>query len=264
MDDALIEDSSELTNAEATPIQSERPAFALYIDADNQSAHSAAALVDVLQHDVGGRICRVTVAGNDKGKKNDSWIDALREQIPDLRIENVSVPCRPNAADIALILALGADMAEHLAAQTRVVVVSRDTLLLDAAEQVKTAGVRLYVAYADGEVPTARRTSLTTFLLPSPIELPKTMAAVTTPAAPSPPIQPISPAKSTISKEVARALAHVRASCKQQPGGGYSPTEVGQALTKLGYTTPGARRQILAQFPNLQEQGCAAQKRLIF
>jgi len=39
---------------------------------------------------------------------------------------------------------------------------------------------------------------------------------------------------------------------------------VGQALAKLGYATPVARRQILAQFPHLQTKGQAAQKRLVF
>ncbi|NEX19027.1 NYN domain-containing protein [Thiorhodococcus mannitoliphagus] len=266
MDDVLIQNFPRLTLAEAQPRPCERPAFALYIDADNQSVRSAAALLDLLQQDVGGHISRVIVAGNDKGNKNEAWIKTLREQIPELVIENLSVPCRPNAADIALILALGADVAEHRQNRTRVVVVSRDTLLLDAAEQVKAAGVRLYVAYADGEVPTARRTNLTTFLLPSLSDPPQAAASttelMTTPA--RQPLQPVLPTPSAIPNEVAIAMAHLRATCQQQPGGGYSTTDVGQALTTLGYKTAAARRQILAQFPNFREEGRASQKRLIF
>jgi len=266
MDDIQTQDFPQPTCAEIEPMRLERPAFALYIDADNQSAQSAAALIDVLQHDVGGSIHRVTLAGNDKGNKNDSWIKALRELIPGLAIENLSVPCRPNAADIALILALGKNLAEHLRTRMRVVVVSRDTLLLDAAEQVKDAGVRLYVAYADSQIPTARRTNLTTFLLPNLAEPPQAAERTVEPDCELRihPIRPMSQPASAVPKEVARAVKHVRETCVEQPGGGYSPTDVGQALTKLGYQTPASRRGGLGQFPGLQEAGKRMQKRLLF
>ncbi|EIC22489.1 NYN domain-containing protein [Thiorhodovibrio frisius] len=266
MNDALSADAYT-HNPDGRSSQRDRIAFALYIDADNQSAHSAAALVEVLQQDIGGHIALVIVAGNNKANRNESWINALREQIPDLPIENLSVPCRPNAADIALILALGEGMAEHRLNQTRVVIVSRDTLLLDAAEQIKRSGVRLFVAYSDGEVPTARRTNLLTLLLPSPIESSREPVITVTPTgartAPSPtPLQ--SAPSDTVKTEVAAAVAYVRANCQKQPGGGYSSSEVGQALAKLGYSTPAERRHILAQFPKFQTQGSGAQKCLVF
>ena len=268
MDDAQIQAFPRPTTAALAPQPAASPGFALYIDADNQSAHCAAALLDVLQQGLSGQVTRVTLAGNDKGNKNALWISALREQIPESVIENLVVPCRPNAADIALILALGADLAEHRRTRTAVVLVSRDTLLLDAAEQVREAGVRLYVAYADGEVPTARRATLTTFLLPAPAEPPKTAApapvAVPITTAAAKVAQTPSPIANALPAEITRAMAHVRATCKQQPGGGYSATDVGQALVKLGYATPAARREILARFPQLQTKGEAAQKRLVF
>jgi len=237
------------------PTPSAPPAFALYIDADNQAAHGAAALLDVLQG-LGGRITRVVVAGNDKGNKTAAWIEALRAHVSEECIDNRIVPCRSNAADIALILALGADLDEHRRTQTRVVVVSRDKLLLDAAEQVKDAGVRLYVAYADNPLPTAQRTKLTTFLLPCPEE----RSADEAQAAPA----PASPAQDTPLSEVQRAMAYVREHCTKHPEGGYSASYVGHLLSQLGYSTPAARRAILARFPNLQVLSEGPTKRLRF
>ena len=49
-------------------------------------------------------------------------------------------------------------------------------------------------------------------------------------------------------------LAQVRGMCKQTPGGGYSATDVGQALSKLGYDKA-ARARFLASVPGLKKQG---------
>ena len=99
---------------------------ALYIDADNQASQNARVLVSWLRDGFGIRIVRATVAGNGKGKVTAGWVDVLREEIPDLPITEITVPCRKDAADAALIMALGADLADHLRAGARVVVVSRD------------------------------------------------------------------------------------------------------------------------------------------
>lgn len=235
--------------------------FALYIDADNQPAHHAATLLDLLQEGFGGQVKQITVAGNEKGNKNAVWVEALHTQHPDLAIQSIVVPCRPNAADIALMLALGADLSEHRRCGTRVVVVSRDALLLDAAEQVKESGIHLYVAYADSEIPTAKRTKLTTFLLPMAVETAKALPIpVAVPASAPPKV----PAKTPIPSEIAKVMTQVRSTCTRQPKGGYSSNEVGQALAKLGYSTPAERKQILAQFPNLQVQGQGPDRCLVF
>jgi hypothetical protein len=234
----------------------------LYIDADNQAAQSAVALVELLRDGLGARIASATIAGNSDGKVGAGWSAALREQIPDLPINAIVVPCRKDAADAALILALGADLAEHLRVGTRVVMVSRDALLLAAAARAQSVGCRTYVAYADCEIPTARSPALTTLLLPAlsgagvPVE--RLPAVAVAPKAPAP-IDPPQP-----QADVARGIAQVRAMCKQQSGGGYSATDVGQALAKIGYKTPPERKRVIAAFPGLREKGGHPHKLLVF
>ncbi|MBK1724088.1 NYN domain-containing protein [Thiocystis violacea] len=235
---------------------------ALYVDADNQSSQSAGALIDLLHKGLGARLASATIAGNANGRVCAGWADALREQIPDLPIKSLVVPCRKDAADAALILALGADLAEHLRADTRVVLVSRDALLHAAAAQVKSAGCQVFIAYADCERPTARHPTLTTLLLPAlstsaatPERLP--VAAVAPRAA-------LSKGASEPVLDVANLVAQVRSLCKQRPGGGYSPTDVGQALSNLGYKTPKDRKRVIATFPGLREQGTHPNKVLLF
>lgn len=228
---------------------------ALYIDADNQSSRNAAPLVDLLQDGLGAVICCATVAGNAQGRVGAGWTSALIEQIPGLPIQSITVPLQKDAADAALILALGSNLAEHIRTGTRVVIVSRDALLLAAGKRAKAAGCRTYIAYSDGEVPTARSPTLTTLLLPAspdPIAPAERPAAAPRPSPPSPP------------DEMKALLAQVKTLCKPQPSGGYSSTDVGQALAKLGYRTPSARKKILATFPGLREKGAHPHKFLFF
>lgn len=235
---------------------------ALYIDADNQSPQSARALVELLRDGFGTRIACATIAGNSDGKVGAGWSAALREQIPDLPIDAIVVPCRKDAADAALILALGANLAEHLRDGTRVVMVSRDALLLAAAMRAQSVGCRIYAAYADCEIPTARNPALATLLLPaiSGSDAPvKRLATAEVESKASVPIDAGQP-----QTEIAQVIAQVRAMCKQQPGGGYSATDVGQALVKIGYKTPSDRKRVIATFPGLREQGAHPHKLLVF
>ncbi|SDW11543.1 NYN domain-containing protein [Thiocapsa roseopersicina] len=244
----------------AEPAPSGPIRVALYIDADNQSPQTASALVDLLCAGLGARIVHTTIAGNSDGKVSAGWSAALREQIPALPINMIVVPCRKDAADAALILALGADLADHLRLGTRVVLVSRDALLLAAAERARAAGCRIYVAYSDSGSLTARDPGLTTFLLPA---LPASGAQAEKP--PLVTIVPKVPAELSAPKaEVAKVIAQVRGMCKQQPGGGYSATDVGQALAKIGYKTPAERKRVIATFPGLRERGSHPHKLLVF
>jgi hypothetical protein len=227
---------------------------ALYIDADNQASQNARALVLLLRDGFGASIVRATVAGNGNGKVTAGWVDVLREEIPDLPITEITVPCRKDAADAALIMALGADLADHLRVGTRVVV-SRDTLLHAAAERVQASGGAVCLAYADCEIPTPRHPSLVTLLLPAltgraaPSQRPPAAAAV-------PSVEP--------SAGTADLVARVRALCKLQPGGGYLATDVGNALSSLGYKSVAERRAIVAGFPGLKEKGGHPTKVLVF
>lgn len=209
---------------------------------------------------LGVRILHATIAGNSDGKVSAGWSANLREQIPALPISMIVVPCRKDAADAALILALGADLADHLRLGTRVVLVSRDALLLAAAERAKAAGCRIYVAYSDSGSLTARDPGLTTFLLPA---VPGSGAQAEKPSSVT--IVPKAPVEASAPKvEVAKVIAQVRGMCKQQPGGGYSATDVGQALAKIGYKTPAERKRVIATFPGLRERGAHPHKLLVF
>ena len=58
-------------------------------------------------------------------------------------------------------------------------------------------------------------------------------------------------------------LAQVRNLCDKQPKGGYSATQVGQALSKLGYDKA-ARARFLKSTPGLKKQGSGASLRYLF
>lgn len=258
---ALIpDDDPDRWAADASP--GDAVQVALYIDADNQSSQSAGALVDLLHHGLGAHIARATIAGNSDGKVGAGWSVALRKHVPDLPIKAIVVPCRKDAADAALILALGADLAEHLRLGVRVVMVSRDALLLAAATQAKSEGCRIYVAYADCEMPTARSSALTTLLLPAvssaTVSMDHPPVVAVAPKAPSTNATPQPPS------DIAKIVAQVRSMCKQQPGGGYSTTDVGQALSKIGYKTPAERKRVIAAFPGIREKGAHPNKLLLF
>jgi hypothetical protein len=58
-------------------------------------------------------------------------------------------------------------------------------------------------------------------------------------------------------------LAKLRRMCAQQPGGGYSPSDVGQALSKLGYDKA-ARKRFLKSVPGVTLRGTGPNKVLEF
>lgn len=220
----------------------------LYIDADNQSPHCARALLDLLRADFDARLLSATIAGNNNGQQIDSWANELVSAIPELVVRPLNVPHRKQGADVALLMTLGADLDRHIKNGVLVVIVSRDDLVIGAAEQAKAYGCRTLVAYADGDIATARSPRLTTLLLPA-----FTKPIVVAPA-PSVLIQAANPGTSVHQTdrhrgdEVAAVLAKVRGLIKQKPGGGYSATDVGQALSKLGHDRA-ARERILISVP---------------
>jgi hypothetical protein len=79
----------------------------------------------------------------------------------------LEVSSRKQAADITLMMELGAHLDRHIHERERVIIVSRDELLISAAEYAQSRGCTVFIAYADSEIPTARSTRLTTLLLPA-------------------------------------------------------------------------------------------------
>ena len=238
---------------------------ALYVDADNQSAQCAEPLFNLFRTELNARFTSATISGNNLGHKIEDWRGALLAEDPDLAIQALPAPHRKDGADIALLMALGAALDQHLHEQTLVVVVSRDDLLIGAAEQAKARGCKTLVAYADSDLQTARNTQLTTILLPAltkavstsankPVSVVQPPPVVMEASNPGPTVQPI---PQTAGKDAKAVLAQLRHLCDQQPGGGYSATQVGQALSKLGYDKA-ARARFLKSLPGLKKQGSGA------
>jgi hypothetical protein len=226
---------------------------ALYIDADNQSPQCAKALLSLFRSDLDARVVSATIAGNNHGQQINTWRDELISVIPNLMVHALTAPHRKQGADVALLMALGAGLERHIREREVVVIVSRDDLVIGAAEQAKARGCRTLITYADGEIPTARNTHLTTLLLP----------AFAKPLAANPPAPVVAPADQTPNGTVTSVLAQLRGMCTQKPGGGYAATDVGQALSKLGYDKA-ARARFLASVPGLVKRGTGADTALVF
>jgi hypothetical protein len=145
-------------------------------------------------------------------------------------------------------MALGADLERHARARQVVVIVSRDDLLIGAAEHTRARGCRTLIAYADSDLATARNSNLTTLLLPA-LAMPPSVSATSPVVAPST-TTGLSrrPVERPEDKDVA-VLATLRGICTQAPGGGYAATDVGQALSKLGCKYPPAEPGALACEP---------------
>jgi hypothetical protein len=264
------------------PLQPPR-SVALYIDGDNQSPAIARDLLASVRQDLGLDVSRVVLAGNDHGHTVPRWQAALaKEGLAEDRILALRVPRKPEAADLAVILELGAAMERHRQGPDLVVIVSRDEWLIGAAEAVRARGCRVWVAYAENDAVPAQ-TQLPTLLLPAVQRNQATSKAAT--VAPEKPTESMRPTVSApqshprqrpTAKPTAAApavqptsshtklLAQVRAQCKVQPGGGYQANEVGQVLYKLGLTDKAARTRFLKAVPGLREAGAGSTKRLIF
>ena len=236
---------------------------ALYIDADNQSPQCAKALLSLLRTDFDARVVSAAIAGNNHGQQVDSWREGLVSALPDLLVRPLTVPNRKQGADLALILALGADLERHIRDHAVVVIVSRDDLVIGAAEQARMRGCRTLIAYADGDIATARNPLLTTILLP----------VVTKPIAVAQPGSVVVQSPTTIPPDhraiqspgagVEAVLKQIRGMCTQKPGGGYSASDVGQALSKLGYDKA-SRMRFLASLSGLKKRGTGPNLTLVF
>jgi hypothetical protein len=267
---SILDNGGNVTTAlpgESTPDTAACPgaapvSVALYVDADNQSPQCAGAVLGVLRADFGMRVVKATVAGNNHGQQTDRWREALLSLMPDLVVETLAAPHRKQGADIALLMALGAGLERHIREREVVVVVSRDDLLIGAAEQARARGCRTLIAYADSDLSTARNPHLTTLLLPT-LAKPPSLSATSPVVVPPPVAAPSRPPAESPEHKAAAVLATLRGTCSQQPGGGYAATDVGQALSKLGYDKA-ARRRFLASVPGLKKSGSGPTLTLVF
>lgn len=235
----------------------------LYVDADNQSPQCAAALLNLFRTEFEARIVSATIAGNNKGQQIDNWREELLSAVSDLEVHALAAPHRKQGADIALLMALGADLERHIREREVVVIVSRDDLVIGAAEQAKARGCKTLIAYADCEIPTARNPHLTTLLLPALAKASPVAPPAPVNAAAAPVTQPARTPAQPPDGSVASVVAQLRTSCAKKPGGGYGASDVGQALSKLGYDKA-ARERFLESVPGLTVRGTGANKILVF
>ena len=153
------------------------------------------------------------------------------------------------------------------------VVVSRDDLLVGAAERAKAQGCRAYAAYVDSDPPCFRSSRVTTLLLPAarnrdPAPPPRRLVSTL----PSPATKPAQPKPPAASQGVEAApptpapqsdpdwiIARLRELCPVLPGGVYGASQVGQTLKQLGLDEK-ARRRFLASTPGIQSEGKASHK----
>lgn len=235
----------------------------IYIDADNQSPQLAGPLLDTLADTFGVNITDVMIAGNNSGRQVDCWCEQLSAAAPALSLQTLHVPAQKEAADIALMLALGANLDRHFQQQELVIILSRDELLNRAGEQASDRGIRVLLAYADSNIPNAGNSRLSTILLPAVNRATVGAGKEKKPAPPDRGTPEPAEAPAVNKNSIPSVLAALRKMCPEQPGGGYSATHVGQSLAKLDFDQKG-RKAFLKSVPNLGTRGSGAHKVLIF
>jgi len=244
-----------------TPVSAARAVF--YVDADNQSSQCAAELVSLFGAHPGVRGLSAVIAGNNSGSEIDAWARELRAADPQIEIRSLHVPRRSQAADVALIMELGARLEGHAERGDLLVVVSRDDLLVGAAEHAKARGCRAVAAYADSAPPAARSSRVATILLPAVEKTQLQVAARSFPVGcgldPLPSEEMIVDQGLGPQSDPALVLAALRTLCRRNCAGLYPAGEVGQALATLGFDAK-ARSAFLASVPGIRAKGKASKK----
>lgn len=203
----------------------------VYVDADNQAPALAGALLEALAaRDL--RASAIQLFGNARASQLQMWRDSLvRAGVPARHIASTEVPCRSQAADIALLLALGARLAGHVAADSAAVIVTRDNLLLGAAQRLQDLGARVLVCHA-AAAPCRGGVEAAT-LVPGRVR-----------------------------PETVQLLGRIRAELQAEPGGGYRKSLVGMLLRRAGLDRCD-RAAFLASLPGLRTARTAGD-RLLF
>jgi hypothetical protein len=230
----------------------------VFIDADNQSPTLAPALFRFLAS-VGRSLGGATIAGNGSGDRVKGWEKALSQTTPHVPMTTHVAPMRKQSADVRLMFELAKLYHGQPDPDLLLVVVSRDDLLLAAAECLNAQGHKVLLAVGASSPAMPLVTDLPVVVLPAP--QPSVPAAVVN----MPPATnaPASAANGVDPKVVAAAVAKIRESLTPQKGGGYEASAIGQVLSKLGHDKA-TRTRILAAIPNLKEIGAGSDKRLVF
>lgn len=229
--------------------------FSLFIDADNQSANVANSLFGYINRN-NNRVFSATIAGNSNGKPNEAWVKALRDFDPHIQIESIVVPCHPDAADAALILELGQNLRGFCNAERHVIIVSRDDVLVSAAEWAQGCGLQISLAYANtGQALKKRNTTVPICLL--------SRSNVSRPASISN-NKPSRDDTSVASTDIQKIIERMDSKYTRTKNGGFLKTHVGYELYGMGYKTKASREDFLRKIPGLKEKGTGVALELIF
>jgi hypothetical protein len=215
----------------------------VYIDADNQPPALAHALLAALAAR-GLQPRRIEIFGNATASRPQRWHDALA-RLPALaaRLNLHQVPCHKEAADAALMLALGGRLGQHQAQGHAVVIVSRDNSLLACAERIQQLGCATLVCHAG--------------VTPSQWDVPTVALVPDTKAQAAPAATRARPDR------LAPLVAMLRRQAVPCAGGGYRKSCVGALLRRAGLDRAG-RAAFLASLPGLRETALTGDRLLHF
>lgn len=229
----------------------------LFVDADNQAPALVRPLLRFIGN-VGREVSGAIVAGNGSGDRLRAWEVALSDAVPDASIRSHVAPMRKQSADVRLMFELATLYHGQPDSSLLVVVVSRDDLLLAAAECLSALGHNVLIAVGASSPATPVITELSVVVLPSPQQ--SATAAATRP----PTTSTVAQASTGVDPQtIAAAIKQIKQSLSPHQDGGYAASAVGQVLSQLGHDKA-TRTKIVSAIPNLRETGAGADKRLIF
>ena len=190
----------------------------LYIDADNQPSSLAPSAVRFLES-IGRPAERAVIAGNGAGRRVTDWVTSLCDTCPGVEILPRIAPMRKQSADAILLF----EMAQFYRIPTDdrplILILSRDDLLMAAAELLAARGHSVLVALSAA--------------MPSPVTtVPVVILSVETQKTP-PMTSDANVIDSTVLQKATCAIRHHLGSHGQKTG--YLAAAVGQVLADLGH-----------------------------
>lgn len=231
----------------------------VFVDADNQTPALAKPLLRFLAS-IGHRAGRVFVAGNGSGDRVTSWETALSEIHPDVQIFAHVAPMRKQSADVRLMFELATLYHGRPNPQAVILIVSRDDLLLAAAEALNAQGHHVLITVGASAPAVPLATELPVVVLPVPQTAAQPASRETTERGE---VKQNLPPGGGDAQIVSAAVTKIRQALSQSKGGGYAASDVGQVLAQMGHDKA-TRARIVKAIPNLKETGAGADKRLVF
>lgn len=236
----------------------------LFIDADNQAPILASTLTRFLKT-IGRNSAKAIIAGNGVGDRVKNWESTLKEALPDIELSCHVAPLRKQSADVRLMFELAPFYHGQPDTSVLLVVVSRDDLLVAAAECLVQRGHNAMLVVGSASNGTFLITDVPVVVLTSPQQV--VTSSASTLASPIPPVTATPAVTASDAKVgnqvVSTAITKIRQQLKPSNQGGYAASAVGQVLSQLGHDKA-TRTKIVKQIPNLKEVGKGPEKRLIF